>query len=959
MRSRSPKQLRNDITTAAAEVENVRQLLLRHENERHLALGYECVRTANALESLLREHQIPSEYKVAVVGRFKAGKSSFVNELLGRKLAGEDTSPETAAVTTFRHGDQIRATIRFLPRSEWQQLKEMYEKDPKDPEAQRYGNWVSFPKRKPAPNSPDQEVFDEAKLGELERKYLADPPASLPITLDDSLGKKGETAFRNQLKQFTTGTRPHHCLVQSIEITTPSALLEEGVLLIDTPGLDDTERFRVALAEQAVQDVDAVLFLTKSGASYGQAEKDFLLSVLRRGTVKQLMFVVTQVDHTYQQHYDAARQDDEDPHPIARRIEDERRRLRSEIDRTLTELVGDGAAPAMERYREQLGEVEIAFTSASNHRKWQSKDPVPHPLTPDDPGGMLTVREALLHVLSTESRLAAVARAIEAGAIAELEAMVRVVESRRAAVHSVKDKEVAERKLGEFRAEFGSASAEFEKQAENDAAVMRKALETSGKLAAAMIENIALTADSVLGRYETDDAGRHWRTRRSGYWGYMHALQTQVANTIFPRVAALLNEQQGEFVRFVEKFKTHLAALARASQQSAGRLEIGTEIRVDVAGRLDEFLGRTLANLNELVQQEEDQIVALLDDFVTEEVEERISEARRKVTGVWGAGTTVAQTQEVKRFYSEVRAILKEALAGHLRTRHAEYGGYLVARANELPALAVSEARAELKRVEDNIKAAAEAAARGSREAFDAAADSLLEALSEAMRRVQAIFARAGQSTGDDREVATTASSGTTPQVAPAPSTTTQVPPSPSVGAVERPKPDAEAWERIRSRATRLVERFRLVNGTANWSLARLFPENLIKDAQHVLLIDPYLNKSHQLRNLNEFIAHVRRVCQLKSLYIVTGKLSSAEEAEHDGQLRTIAQDLAAQGIDMNWDRDGAAHDRFALFDHGVLYKLGIGLDIFKAFKSNSLPASEQTLRRVKECEIDVFRVPA
>jgi GTP-binding protein EngB required for normal cell division len=60
---------------------------------------------------VLRENELPQDYKVAVIGRFKAGKSSFVNELLGRKLAGEDTSPETAAVTTFRYGERVLAKI--------------------------------------------------------------------------------------------------------------------------------------------------------------------------------------------------------------------------------------------------------------------------------------------------------------------------------------------------------------------------------------------------------------------------------------------------------------------------------------------------------------------------------------------------------------------------------------------------------------------------------------------------------------------------------------------------------------------------------------------------------------------------------------------------------------------------------------------------------------------------------
>ena len=61
-------------------------------------------------------------------------------------------------------------------------------------------------------------------------------------------------------------------------------------------GLDDTERFRVSLTEKTVEDVDAVLFLTQSGEAYGQSEKDFLLTLLRKGTVKQLIVVVNKMD---------------------------------------------------------------------------------------------------------------------------------------------------------------------------------------------------------------------------------------------------------------------------------------------------------------------------------------------------------------------------------------------------------------------------------------------------------------------------------------------------------------------------------------------------------------------------------------------------------------------------------------------------------------------------------------
>jgi GTP-binding protein EngB required for normal cell division len=49
---------------------------------------------------------------VAVVGRFKAGKSSFLNSLVGRPLVPVAVLPLTAVVTRLRHGPRDRALVR-------------------------------------------------------------------------------------------------------------------------------------------------------------------------------------------------------------------------------------------------------------------------------------------------------------------------------------------------------------------------------------------------------------------------------------------------------------------------------------------------------------------------------------------------------------------------------------------------------------------------------------------------------------------------------------------------------------------------------------------------------------------------------------------------------------------------------------------------------------------------------
>lgn len=73
------------------------------------------------------------------------------------------------------------------------------------------------------------------------------------------------------------------------------------------------------------------------------------------------------------------------------------------------------------------------------------------------------------------------------------------------------------------------------------------------------------------------------------------------------------------------------------------------------------------------ISAEELRVSALLKEFVTDEVSERIDERRKKVADIWGTGTTKSQESEVREFYREVKALLTEALEQHLRGRAADF----------------------------------------------------------------------------------------------------------------------------------------------------------------------------------------------------------------------------------------------------------------------------------------------
>lgn len=940
MEQKTPGKLKQDLETAYSRVGRLADLLESKSIDTQWSLGPECTVVASKLRDVLRHNAIPAAYKVAVIGRFKAGKSSFVNELLERRLAGEDTTPETAAITTFKNGEKVSADIKLIDKAVWKELRALYEQDEGDPNAHRYANWIKFSRKNAEARRDGASEFD---LDAIEASLLGATGHSRTIELSSSpeTTRKQESEFRRKLKEYTSSTKPFHCLVESIEIKTPSLLLGEGVTLLDTPGLDDTERFRVQLTERAVEDVDAVLFLTKSGMAYGQSEKEFLLSLLRRGTVKQLIFVVTQVDHTYEQHVKQCQHDDDEPEPISKRIEAERARVRREIETTLDELEKASGSASIQRYREQLSSVEIAFTSAANHRDWLKGEPVRYPLSPSDPGGMNEVRQTLFSVLATESRFATTKEKINAETVSILQQLLTAIESRRSALRSLKNREVAEEKLQTFRDQFESSCAKFSSVTQADTEGLQIALSNKTPMEELAADNVVLNAQAVLGDYETNDAGKHWRTRRGGNWGYMHQIQVRVANKIFPAVAQQLTAQTNEFSIFIGKFRIHLKGLSEEADAIKRKLDIEGDFHLDIAGELESFLESTLASLQELIAGEETKIVTLLEDFVDAQVEDEISRARQAVAGIWGRGTVAGQTAEVRAFYKTVSKILSNALRAHVLRRFSEFSVNLHQQATVLPGRARSHAAAEIERVSADIRAAAEAALAGQKETFEKLADALVADLTGALAELAQLFDWTVASRGDQ--------SNSSAPLAPLGDAVVTI--GASVNGVE---PESADHEQIRERAKICVARFSLKNGAAGWTFEKIFDPQFFTRATALWLIDPFLAKGHQRRNFSEFVRAVCSSARLKEIRVQTKLPEDVDQPKVARFFEAFDKDLYEQaGCRVQVSYSNHLHDRFVILDSGIVFKLGRGLDIYKP--ASGLASSNASVRKVRECEIDVF----
>jgi hypothetical protein len=162
-------------------------------------------------------------------------------------------------------------------------------------------------------------------------------------------------------------------------------------------------------------------------------------------------------------------------------------------------------------------------------------------------------------------------------------------------------------------------------------------------------------------------------------------------------------------------------------------------------------------------------------------------------------------------------------------------------------------------------------------------------------------------------------------------------------------------WARTaKAAASHLFERHELVDGRTRWPWSKVFDSRYMSGSSQALIVEPYLSKAHQIRNLNELILWIINSTELKVLHIVTGPEDVGSHGD-DSRLRELAHLLSRErGIDLNWDRDKATHDRFVIFDTGAVFKLGRGLDIYKT-SSFGLARNDPSLRKVRHCEIDVF----
>lgn len=209
-----------------------------------------------------------AEFHIALVGAIKAGKSTLINALLGHEYASTKVTPETAALTKFKKGAENYVRVTFYTKNEWDAL------------------WKSA-------NDAKATVFLEeyAKLGAENEKdnWLDKQDKKIVCSTNDDLV--------SEIQKWTSSKSVSHYFVKEVEVGLKDFELPEGVVLVDTPGLDDVVEYRSNITRDYIDRANAVLVCVKSDALTGQ-EMATIYSVFSntRYNPEKVYIIATQVD---------------------------------------------------------------------------------------------------------------------------------------------------------------------------------------------------------------------------------------------------------------------------------------------------------------------------------------------------------------------------------------------------------------------------------------------------------------------------------------------------------------------------------------------------------------------------------------------------------------------------------------------------------------------------------------
>ncbi|MGM0864806.1 MAG: dynamin family protein [Bacillota bacterium] len=269
---------------------SIEEVIERLETMTSVFRGYKGFKkTADLLEGK-KERLSNQSFTIALFGAFSAGKSSFANALLGKKILPVSPNPTTASINRINPVSEVgeHETAHVQIKTYDQLFQDIVHS-------------LSYFNRSVSTLDEAMEVVpaltsegsgkENVHLSFLQAFYNGYP------AFKESLGmtkKANLEAYRGFVADEAQA-----CFVESIDLYYDCDITRQGITLVDTPGADSINARHTGVAFEYIKNADAILFVTYYNHAFAKADREFLIQL---GRVKdtfeldKMFFVVNAID---------------------------------------------------------------------------------------------------------------------------------------------------------------------------------------------------------------------------------------------------------------------------------------------------------------------------------------------------------------------------------------------------------------------------------------------------------------------------------------------------------------------------------------------------------------------------------------------------------------------------------------------------------------------------------------
>lgn len=187
----------------------------------------------------------------------------------------------------------------------------------------------------------------------------------------------------NYVTKVTTESAKTAENVRDAVVYYPCTFCQNGVQIVDTPGLNDDERMN-EISEKVIPTLDAIIMVITVDSPFSQSEADFVRNKVMTSDLGRIIFLVNKIDYI-----------DEEDRP--RLLDSIREKIKSSVLEK-TELVYGKDSPEYTATRDKIGTIRLIPVSARDALRGKTRNK-PEKLAES---GYPQFEEALSHLLTEE-----------------------------------------------------------------------------------------------------------------------------------------------------------------------------------------------------------------------------------------------------------------------------------------------------------------------------------------------------------------------------------------------------------------------------------------------------------------------------------------------------------------------------------------------------------------------------